>query len=137
MKCNVKRILPPKTPEEVKAEYIQSMIDEMDAAEKAGQLIPLPLNDLEIRAVQTAHDTLRFGVRITKKRSNDAGFRIRLNFADGTEMKFFTSFCNGRFPADLAQTGDTFFFAVRFPAGKQITGCRVNVVELKSAVAPQ
>ena len=30
---------PPKTPEEVKAEYIQSMIDEMDAAEKAGQLI--------------------------------------------------------------------------------------------------
>ncbi|MBQ2924478.1 MAG: glycoside hydrolase family 3 [Anaerotignum sp.] len=30
---------PPKTPEEVKTEYIQSMIDEMDAAEKAGQLI--------------------------------------------------------------------------------------------------
>ena len=30
---------PPKTPEEVKAEYIQSMIDDMDAAEKAGQLI--------------------------------------------------------------------------------------------------
>ena len=26
---------PPKTPEEVKTEYIQSMIDEMDAAEKA------------------------------------------------------------------------------------------------------
>ena len=104
---------------------------------KAGQLIPLPLNDLEIRAVQTAHDTLRFGVRITQKRSNDAGFRIHLNFADGTDMKYFTSFCNGRFPADLAKEGDTFFFAVRFPAGKQITGCRVNVVELKSAVAPQ
>lgn len=30
---------PPKTPEEVKAEYIQDIIDEMDAAEKAGQLI--------------------------------------------------------------------------------------------------
>ena len=105
--------------------------------EKAGQLIPLPLNDLEIRAAQTAHDTLRFGVRITKKRSNDAGFRIHLNFADGTEMKFFTSFCNGRYPADLAKEGDAFFFAVRFPAGKQITGCRVNVVELKSATAPQ
>ncbi|MBO5149750.1 MAG: hypothetical protein J6B66_05890, partial [Anaerotignum sp.] len=30
---------PPKTPEEVKTEYIQSIIDEMDAAEKAGQLI--------------------------------------------------------------------------------------------------
>ena len=30
---------PEKTPEEVKAEYIQSIIDEMDAAEKAGQLI--------------------------------------------------------------------------------------------------
>ncbi|MBR2911029.1 MAG: hypothetical protein IKC05_05425, partial [Lentisphaeria bacterium] len=104
---------------------------------KAGQLIPLPLNNLEIRAAQTAHDTLRFGVRITRKRSNDAGFRIHLNFADGTDMKYFTSFCNGRFPADLAKEGDTFFFAVRFPAGRQITGCRVNVVELKSAVAPQ
>ncbi len=31
--------VPPKTPEEVKAEYIQEIIDEMDAAEKAGQLI--------------------------------------------------------------------------------------------------
>ena len=30
---------PPKTPEEVKTEYIQEIIDEMDAAEKAGQLI--------------------------------------------------------------------------------------------------
>ncbi|WP_458408386.1 glycoside hydrolase family 3 protein [Anaerotignum sp.] len=30
---------PEKTPEEVKAEYIQSMIDDMDAEEKAGQLI--------------------------------------------------------------------------------------------------
>lgn len=105
--------------------------------EKAGQLIPLPLTDLEIRAAQTAHNTLRFGVRIKQKRRNDAGFRIHLNFADGTDMKFFTSFCNGRYPADLAKAGDTFFFAVNFPAGKQITGCRVNVVELKSSVAPQ
>ena len=30
---------PPKTPEEVKTEYIQEIIDEMDVAEKAGQLI--------------------------------------------------------------------------------------------------
>ena len=30
---------PEKTPEEVKAEYIQDIIDDMDAAEKAGQLI--------------------------------------------------------------------------------------------------
>lgn len=30
---------PEKSPEEVKAEYIQDMIDDMDAAEKAGQLI--------------------------------------------------------------------------------------------------
>ena len=31
--------VPKKTPEEVKAEYIQNIIDNMDAAEKAGQLI--------------------------------------------------------------------------------------------------
>ena len=30
---------PPKTPEEIKAEYIQEIIDAMDAAEKAGQFI--------------------------------------------------------------------------------------------------
>ena len=30
---------PPKTDAEIKAEYIQEIIDDMDAAEKAGQLI--------------------------------------------------------------------------------------------------
>jgi hypothetical protein len=104
---------------------------------KAGQLILLPVEDLEIRAAQTAHRTLRFGVKIRKKRTNDAGFRINFEFSDGTKMKYFTSFCNGRFPADLAQAGDVFFFTVQLPPDKQLAGCRVDVVELRSSVAPQ
>ena len=104
---------------------------------KAGELVPLPVTDLEIRGVPIARDTLRFGVRITRKRSNDAGFRVTLTFLNGGKMQYFTSFCNGKYPADLAQIGDAFFFTVTFPAAERLTGCRVDVIELKSSVAPQ
>ena len=46
---------PDKTPEEVKAEYIQDIIDDMDAAEKAGQLI---MADFRTNADGTGMTTL-------------------------------------------------------------------------------
>ena len=105
--------------------------------QRAGEIIPTPVQDLELRGMPIAPGKLRFGVRIKAPRSNDAGFRVELGFADQTHLKYFTSFCNGRYPADLAAVGDVFFFIVDFPAGKRLTRCRIDVIELKSAPAPQ
>lgn len=103
---------------------------------RTGQLIPLAAEDLELRAAQIAADKLRIGVRIKKKRANDAGFRTVLSFADGTELVHFTSFCNGRFPADLAEPGETFFYVVELPPNRRITSCKIDLVDLKSKTTP-
>ena len=104
--------------------------------QNAGQLIPLTLTDIELRAVPVGRNHLRIGARIKQKRAYDVGFKTTLAFADGTQMIHFTSFCNGRYPADLANPGDTFFYIIETPADQKVTACRINVVELKSQTTP-
>jgi hypothetical protein len=51
-------------------------------------------------------------------------------------LNHFTSFCNGVYPADLANVGDVFFYIIETPVGKQVTSCSINVVEIKSHTTP-
>ena len=104
--------------------------------QRAGHPVPLPVSDLELRVAQVAADKLRIGVRINRKRECDAGFRTLLSFADGTELVHFTSFCNGRFPADLAETGAAFFYIIEYPGTSGITSCKIDVIDLKSKTTP-
>ena len=107
------------------------------AWQSAGQLIPLPETlAVEVRAAVIAAGKLRIGARIKAPNRNDAGFKTAVSFADGTFLIHFTSFCNGKYPADLAETGDAFFYVIEFPADKQISSCRIDVMELKSITAP-
>ena len=100
---------------------------------------PVPVSNalLEIRAAQISPVQLRIGARIKQKCRNDAAFRVYLEFASGSTMKYFTSFCHGRYPADLAEPGDTFFFHVDIPANEQVTKCRIDVLDLAVTQAPQ
>ena len=100
--------------------------------ERWGIPIPCAASDLQIRGAVTGNREIHIGVRLQKKRKNDAGFRVETEFASGKKMKYFTSFGNGRFPADLANPGEGFFFSVKLPAEENITACRVSVVELAS-----
>ena len=105
--------------------------------QKLGYLIALPVKDLEIRALPLTAEKIRFVVRILRQRQNDAGFRITMTFASGKIMKFFTSFGNGRFPADLALPGECFFFEVNCPSGEKLQNCKVEVVELTGKETPK
>lgn len=105
--------------------------------QKLGYLIALPVKDLEVRAIPLTAEKIRFAVRILRRRQNDAGFRITMAFASGKTMKFFTSFGNGRFPADLALPGECFVFEVNCPAGEKVKNCKVEVVELTGKETPK
>ena len=43
---------------------------------------------------------------------------------------------NGRYPADFAEPGEAFFYVITYPAGKKITACRIDVMDLKSRTTP-
>ena len=105
--------------------------------QKLGYLIALPVKDLEVRAIPLTAEKIRFAVRLLRQRQNDAGFRITMTFASGKNMKFFTSFGNGRFPADLALPGECFLFEVNCPAGEKLQNCKVEVVELTGKETPK
>ena len=105
--------------------------------QKTGTPIPVPAQGLELRGAVPSPGKLRITVRLKEKRKNDAGFRVQLSFASGSTSRYFTSFCNGRFPADLARPGEAFFFEVAYPETERLTGCQVDVVELSGGQAPQ
>ncbi len=104
--------------------------------QRAGHPVPLPVSDLELRAVPTGAGKLQIGVRIKAGRSVDAGFKTIISFSDGTSLEHFNSFGNGRYPADLAEPGEAFFYVITYPAGKKITACRIDVMDLKSRTTP-
>ena len=104
--------------------------------QKAGQPIPLPVTDFEMRAAPAANNCLQIGVRIKAKRKNDAGFKTLINFADGTQLTHFTSFGNGRYPADLAEVGEAFFYLIKIPENRRITSCRFDIVEITGKTTP-
>ena len=103
---------------------------------RCGMLIPGVSSDLQIRGAVIAPGQLRFGVQLQKKRDCDAGFRVELQLGSGQKVKHFITFGNGRFPADLADPGETFFFVVNYPPAENVTMCRVTVVDLRGMQAP-
>ena len=106
--------------------------------ERWGTLIPLPCPELELRGRPGAPGQLVLGVRVKRRCRNDMGFRVLLRFASGREQKHFTSFCNGRWPADFAAPGEGFFFSVEYPPQETPTNCRVDVIDIRDdTVAPQ
>ena len=104
---------------------------------KWGVPIAVPHRGLELRGLPAAPGRLVLGVRVKEKCANDAGFRVTLDFAGGKELKHFTSFCNGRWPADMAASGEGFFFAVDYPPAEKLLNCRVDVIDIRSTAAPQ
>ena len=97
---------------------------------------PVPTNrenafdDVEVRGAPLAPGKLWIGARIRRTPASDRGFRVTLEFADGSRRHHFTSFGNGRRPADLAKVGDAFGFIVEYPAERQLVNCRVDIVLL-------
>ena len=106
--------------------------------ERWGAPIPLPCPELELRGRPAAPGRLVLGVRVRRRCRNDMGFRVLLSFASGREQKYFTSFCNGRWPADFAAPGEGFFFSVEYPPQETPTNCRVDVIDIRDdTAAPQ
>ena len=108
-----------------------------DKWEKAGMPIPVPHPGVELRGFPAGPGRLVLGARVKTPCRNDVGFRVTLTFADGRELRHFTSFCNGRWPADLARPGEGFFFSVDYPPAEQLRNCRVDVIDIRGAAAPQ
>ena len=104
---------------------------------KWGVPIAVPHQGLELRGLPAAPGRLVLGVRVKKPCPHDAGFRVTLTFAGGKELKHFTSFCNGRWPADMARPGEGFFFAVDYPPSEKLLNCRVDVIDIRGTAAPQ
>jgi len=87
-------------------------------------------DDVEVRGAPLAPGKLWIGARIRSTPKGDRGFRVTLEFADGSRQHHFTSFGNGRWPADLAKPGDAFGFVVEYPERQQLVNCRVDIVLL-------
>ncbi|MBQ9501395.1 MAG: DUF2079 domain-containing protein [Lentisphaeria bacterium] len=102
-----------------------------------GMAIAVPVSTLDVRVLPSAPGRLVFGARLKKECRNDIGFRVTLKFAGGGELKYFTSFCSGRWPADMARPGEGFFFTVNYPPSEILRNCRVDVIDIKSSAAPQ
>lgn len=102
-----------------------------------GARVPVPSDSIELKAAANAPGRIVFGVKILKKRTNDAAFKVELETVSGRKIKHFTSFCNGRYPADLAEPGDIFFFKVEYPPAEQIKFCQVNLIEIAGMEVPR
>ena len=99
-----------------------------DEWRKCGAPRPSALPQLELRwRGETAPDGrsfLIFFARLVEKVDFDLGFSVRIVYADGSETSNFFAFGNGLLPAEKAEPGDVYTFAV------PVAGGEVKTVEL-------
>ena len=94
-----------------------------------GMPIPSSLPQVQMRGTVTPGGYLSITARIEEKIQADLGFAVELTTVSDEKIRYFQSFCNGLYPADMALPGEIFTFMIKLES--PIKSCKVDLLVLK------
>ena len=94
-----------------------------------GMPIPSSLPQVQMRGTVTPGGYLAISARLAQKVTTDLGFAVEIISVTGEKVRYFQSFGNGVYPADLASIGEVFTFMIKLDS--PVKSCKVDILVLK------